>query len=82
LRWVKGPRENDLVAKATKSAAVESWDLYKDLAVTDEQRKAARERMLADGERARRDGVFERMESWRGRIKWSISLEELRKDDD
>jgi len=38
--------------------------------------------MLADLQRAKEEGLFRKLEKLRGKIKWSISLEELRKDDD
>ncbi|HKR64773.1 MAG TPA: hypothetical protein VJZ00_13660 [Thermoanaerobaculia bacterium] len=68
-------------AKA-KEKPLDRDELYKSLAVTEEQRRAVHEQMKADGERAKRDGVFERVRALRGKIKWSVSLEELRKDDD
>jgi hypothetical protein len=38
--------------------------------------------MLADLQQAKEEGVFREIKKLRGKIKWSISLEELRKDDD
>lgn len=36
--------------------------------------------MLTDLQQAKEEGVFREMERWRGKIKWSISLEGLRKE--
>ncbi len=38
--------------------------------------------MQADLLQAKEEGVFRNMEKLRGKIRWSLSLEELRKDDD
>jgi len=38
--------------------------------------------MLADLQKAKEEGVFRELRKLRGKIQWSISLEELRKDDD
>jgi len=36
--------------------------------------------MLADLQQAKEEGVFRNLEKFRGKIRWSISLEELRKE--
>jgi hypothetical protein len=60
----------------------EAWGRYFAHQLNDSEKAEARKRMLADLQQAKEEGVFQRMKEWRGKIRWSISLEELRKDDD
>ncbi|MEA2161993.1 MAG: hypothetical protein QOK37_120 [Thermoanaerobaculia bacterium] len=60
----------------------EAWNRYFANQLSDHERAESRARMLADLQRAKEEGVFREIEKLRGKIKWSISLEELRKDDD
>ena len=60
----------------------EAWERYFSHQLSASEKAEARKRMLADLQQAKEEGVFREMERWRGKIKWSISLEELRKDDD
>lgn len=59
-----------------------AWERYFSHQLTAAEKAESRERMLADLQQAKEEGVFEEMKKLRGKIKWSISLEELRKDDD
>ena len=65
-----------------KSEADLAWSRYFAHQLSESERAEARKRMLADLQQAKEEGVFRQMEQWRGKIKWSISLDELRKDDD
>jgi hypothetical protein len=60
----------------------EAWTRYFANRLSDSERAESRARMLANLQRAKEEGVFREIEKLRGKIKWSISLEELRKDDD
>jgi len=60
----------------------EAWSRYFAKQLSSEAKAESRQRMLADLQQAKEEGVFRNMEKLRGKIKWSISLEELRKDDD
>lgn len=60
----------------------EAWARYFAHQLSQSEKAEARVRMLADLQQAKEEGVFRNMEKLRGKIKWSISLEELRKDDD
>ncbi|HEV7424872.1 MAG TPA: hypothetical protein VGQ46_00795 [Thermoanaerobaculia bacterium] len=59
-----------------------AWERYFSHQLSESEKAEARKRMLADLQQAKEEGVFRRMKEWRGKIRWSISLEELRKDDD
>ena len=65
-----------------KSETEAAWERYFSHQLSPEEKAESRERMLADLQKAKEEGVFEEMKKWRGKIKWSMSLEELRKDDD
>ncbi len=60
----------------------EAWNRYFAHQLSASEKAEARKRMLADLEQAKEEGVFRQMQQWRGKIRWSVSLEELRKDDD
>ena len=60
----------------------EAWSRYFAMQLSPEERAESRKRMLAGLQRAKEKGVFRELQKWRGKIQWSISLEELRKDDD
>jgi hypothetical protein len=57
-----------------------AWERYFSHQLTAAEKAESRERMLADLQQAKEEGVFREFEKLRGKIKWSISLEELRKD--
>lgn len=59
-----------------------AWERYFSHQLSAAEKAESRERMLAELQKAKEEGVFEEMKRWRGKIKWSISLEDLRKDDD
>jgi hypothetical protein len=65
---------------ATESDA--AWSRYFAHQLSASEKAEARERMLADLQEAKEEGVFRQLRKWRGKIRWSVSLEELRKDDD
>jgi len=60
----------------------EAWARYFAHQLSDSEKAEARVRMLADLQRAKEEGVFRNLRKLRGKIKWSMTLEELRKDDD
>ena len=60
----------------------EAWSQYFANQLSAEEKAEARKRMLAGLQKAKEEGVFRELQKWRGKIQWSISLEELRKDDD
>ncbi|MGH9422241.1 MAG: hypothetical protein ACRD3J_19850 [Thermoanaerobaculia bacterium] len=60
----------------------EAWSRYFAKQLGAEERAEARKRMLAGLQEAKAKGVFRQLAKSRGKIHWSISLEELRKDDD
>jgi hypothetical protein len=64
------------------SETEEAWARYFAHQLSDSEKAESRERMLADLQKAKEEGVFREMERWRGKIKWSLTLEELRKGDD
>jgi hypothetical protein len=64
------------------SETEEAWARYFAHQLSESERAEARVRMLADLQQAKEEGVFRNLEKLRGKIHWSISLEELRKDDD
>jgi len=57
-----------------------AWERYFSHQLSAEEKAEARARMLVELQKAKEEGVFEEMKRWRGKIKWSISLEDLRKD--
>ena len=59
-----------------------AWERYFSHQLSAEEKAEGRARMLVELQKAKEEGVFEEMKKLRGKIKWSISLEELRKDDD
>ena len=71
------------MAKSSLQSEIDAgWERYFSHQLSAEEKAESRARMLADLQKAKEEGVFEEMKKWRGKIKWSISLEELRKDDD
>jgi hypothetical protein len=60
----------------------EAWARYFANQLSESERAESRVRMLADLQQAKEEGVFRNIEKLRGKIKWSMSLDELRKDDD
>jgi len=60
----------------------EAWNRYFANQLSPEAKAESRQRMLADLQQAKEDGVFREFKKLRGKIKWSTSLEELRRDDD
>jgi hypothetical protein len=58
----------------------QAWARYFAHQLTASEKAESRARMLADLQQAKEEGVFREMERWRGKIKWSISVEELRKE--
>jgi hypothetical protein len=71
-----------MAKSSLKTETEAAWDRYFSHQLSAEEKAESRERMLADLQKAKEEGVFEEMKKWRGKIHWSISLEELRKDDD
>jgi len=79
------PRENACVARATnkeKSRGEDLWEEYRRIQLTPEQKAAARAELEKKIEEARQNGVYERVLGLVGKVKWSVSWEELRREDD
>jgi hypothetical protein len=71
------------MAKADMHSETDAaWERYFSHQLSAEEKAESRARMLVDLQKAKEEGVFREFEKLRGKIKWSISLEELRKDDD
>jgi hypothetical protein len=64
----------------TQRETDEAWARYFAHQLTPSEKAESRARMLADLEQAKKEGVFRNLEKFRGKIHWSISLEELRKE--
>lgn len=62
------------------SETEEAWARYFAHQLSESERAEARKRMLADLQQAKEEGVFRKLAKLRGKIQWSMSLEELRKD--
>jgi hypothetical protein len=60
----------------------EAWARYFANQLSPSEKAEARALMLADLQQAKEEGVFRDLQKLRGKIKWSMTLEELRKDDD
>lgn len=58
----------------------EAWARYFAKQLSETERAESRARMLADLQQAKEKGVFRNIEKLRGKIRWTISLEELRND--
>jgi hypothetical protein len=58
----------------------EAWARYFAHQLSESERAESRERMLADLQQAKEEGVFRKLEELRGKIQWSVSLEELREN--
>jgi hypothetical protein len=67
---------------SVQSETEAAWERYFSHQLSPEERAESRVRMLADLQKAKEEGVFEELKKLRGKIKWSMTLEELRKDDD
>jgi hypothetical protein len=71
------------MAKSSVQSETEAaWERYFSHQLSAEEKAEARARMQIELQKAKEQGVFREFEKLRGKIKWSISLEELRKDDD
>lgn len=66
----------------TRPETEEAWARYFAHQLSDSERAESRARMLADLRQAKEEGVFRDLRKLRGKIKWSISLDELREDRD
>lgn len=64
-----------------KTRAEQLWDEYQSIQLTPEQKAAARKDAEARAEQAGIDGVYERAREIAGTVKWSISWQELRKEE-
>jgi len=58
------------------------WKRYLALQLTPEQKAELRQRAEAEMERARREGVYERLLALRGKVHLEYDIDELRKDRD
>jgi len=71
------------VGKVKKKPKHDPWEAWLAIQLTPEQKAAARAEMEAQLERARAAGVYERFASLRGKVKFSLTYEEMAgKDDD
>lgn len=69
-------------AKKKEKEHYEPWELYRSVQLTPEQKAEARARLEEQVAEARRNGVYERVLGLIGKVKWSGSWEELRREDD
>jgi hypothetical protein len=60
----------------------ERWERYRQMALTPEQVAEGRAELQKDIDRARAEGVYEKLMKWKGRVHWDIDLDELREDRD
>ncbi|MGA8810665.1 MAG: hypothetical protein WB973_22555 [Thermoanaerobaculia bacterium] len=67
---------------ASQTEIDEAWERYFSHQLSASEKAEARARMLADLQQAKEEGVFRNLRKLRGKIKWSMTLDELRKDDD
>lgn len=79
---VREPRDNRAMAGPKKQVQEDAWKLYQSIQLTPEEKSAARAELAQIGGQARRDGVYDELKKMIGKVKWSITWEELRKDDD
>ena len=66
---------------AEKTQSEQLWEAYQAIQLTPEQKAAARQEVEARVEQARIDGVYERVREIAGTVKWSISWQDLRKEE-
>jgi hypothetical protein len=79
---VENQENTDMAEANRKSENDLAWSRYFAHQLSESERAEARKRMLADLRQAKEEGVFREIEKLRGKIHWSVSLEDLRKDDD
>jgi hypothetical protein len=70
------------MARAKKKQEPDVWAYYDSIQLTAEEKAAARAEMKRAADRARAEGVYERLVELRGKVKWSVSWEDLRKEDE
>jgi hypothetical protein len=70
------------VAGTNKEVQEDAWRLYQSVQLSPEQKTAARAELAQIAGQARRDGVYDELKKMIGKVKWSVTWEELRKDDD
>ena len=64
-----------------KTRSEELWEEYQSIQLTPAQKAAARKDAEARAVQARIDGVYERAREIAGTVKWSISWQDLRKEE-
>jgi hypothetical protein len=67
---------------ADQEPPTEIWQQYLALQLTPEQKAELRKRAEAEMERARREGVYERLMKLRGKVHLEYNIDELREDRD
>jgi hypothetical protein len=60
----------------------ERWERYLRMALTPEEVAEGRAELQKEIDRARVAGVYEELKKWKGKIRWDVSLDELREDRD
>jgi hypothetical protein len=60
----------------------ERWERYLRMALTPEQVAEGQAELQKDIDRARAEGVYEKLMKWKGKVHWDIDLDELREDRD
>lgn len=70
------------VEKEFTAVAWEPSEEWKAIQLTPEQKAELRAIMQKKIERARADGVYERLMELQGKVQWDLDLEELRRDRD
>jgi hypothetical protein len=70
-------------AEATEElTSEERWERYRREALTPEQVAEGRAELQKDIDRARKDGVYEGLMKWKGKVHWDIDIDALREDRD
>ena len=70
------------MARAKKEPESDTWKRYLALQLTPEKKAELRKRSQENIERARREGVYERLIALRGKVHLEYDIEELREDRD
>jgi hypothetical protein len=70
------------MARKKKTDVDERWEHYLSIQLTPEQKAAARVEMQKEIDRARAAGVYEKLLGFVGNVEWSVSVAELRGEED
>jgi hypothetical protein len=71
-----------IAERTSELTSDERWERYRQMALTPEQVAEGRAELQKDIDRARAEGVYEKLMKWKGKVHWDIDLDELREDRD